>query len=78
MKLAGKFCYEHPVQSMLFDMDDPIWKSYFTIAELNEIKSFRLKGLPNIPEEVEEYLNGYNKDWKSGKELYEYADDPKT
>ncbi|KAI7871151.1 hypothetical protein BDF14DRAFT_1978586 [Spinellus fusiger] len=76
-KLAEISCYEHPVHSMIFETDDPIWKSYFTIAELNEIKSFRLKGLPKIPEEVEEYLNKYDKDWKSGKVLYEYADDQK-
>lgn len=76
-KLAGKFCYEHPVHSMIFETDDPIRKNYFTIAELNEIKSFRLRGLLNIPEEVKEYSNKYNKDWKSGKEFYEYAVDQK-
>ncbi|KAG1044920.1 hypothetical protein G6F43_011378 [Rhizopus delemar] len=75
--LAEKSCYEHPVHSMIIEVDDPIWKKHFTTTEINEIKSFRLKGLPNIPEEVEEYLNKYNKDWKSGKELYEYADDQK-
>ncbi|RCH85740.1 hypothetical protein CU098_004977, partial [Rhizopus stolonifer] len=75
--LAEKSCYEHPVHSMIIEVNDPIWEGYFTTTELNEIKSFRLKDLPNIPEEVEEYLNKYNKNWKSGKELYEYADDQK-
>ncbi|ORE00766.1 hypothetical protein BCV72DRAFT_310646 [Rhizopus microsporus var. microsporus] len=76
-KLAEKCCYEHPVHSMILDADDPIWRSYFTIAELNEIKSFRVKSLPDIPEDIQEYLNEYNKEWNSGKELYEYADSQK-
>ncbi|KAI8978411.1 hypothetical protein BDB01DRAFT_270306 [Pilobolus umbonatus] len=73
-RLAEESCYEHPVHSMIFETDDPIWKRYFTVAELNEIRSFELKGLPDIPKEVEEYMNKYNREWKSGKELYEFAD----
>ncbi|CEG80531.1 hypothetical protein RMATCC62417_14853 [Rhizopus microsporus] len=76
-KSAEKCYYEQPVHSMILDADDPLWKSYFTIAELNEIKSFRVKSLPGIPEDIQEYLNEYNKEWKSGNELYEYADSQK-
>lgn len=69
-KLVEKSVYEHPVHSLIFDPDDTIWTDYFTITELDEIKSFRLKPLPT---DLNEYLNIYNKTWSSAKELYMFA-----
>ncbi|KAG0787961.1 hypothetical protein G6F22_007152 [Rhizopus arrhizus] len=56
------------------DPDDQVWKDYFTLAELNEIKSVNIKPLKNIPEELESYLDLYDKEWENGLDLYEFAD----
>jgi hypothetical protein len=72
-KLVEKSIYEHPIHSMIFDPDDIIWKNYFTPAELNEIKSFHLRPLPSIPVNIKQYLDTYNKDWNSAKDLYMFA-----
>ncbi|KAG1531655.1 hypothetical protein G6F51_013436 [Rhizopus arrhizus] len=75
--LAQESVYEHPVHSMILDPDDPVWKNHFTNDELNEIRSFHLTPLPNIPNDIEQYLAIYEEDWKSAKELYKFADDQK-
>jgi hypothetical protein len=62
---------------MIIDPDDQIWKDYFTLAELNEIKSFNINPLKNIPEELESYLDLYDKEWENGLDLYEFADSKK-
>ncbi|KAG1380738.1 hypothetical protein G6F61_003783 [Rhizopus arrhizus] len=59
------------------DPDDQVWKDYFTLAELNEIKSVNIKPLKNIPEELESYLDLYDKEWENGLDLYEFADSKK-
>lgn len=38
--LVLKSTYEHPVHSLALETDDPIRRKYFSIAELNELKSF--------------------------------------
>lgn len=76
-KLAEKSIYEHPVHSLILETDDLVWKDYFSVKELEEIKKYRLKPLPSLPEEIEEYLNKYNRVWKSGEELYNFADSQK-
>lgn len=62
---------------MIIDPDDQVWKDYFTLAELNEIKSVNIKPLKNIPEELESYLDLYDKEWENGLDLYEFADSKK-
>lgn len=75
--LAQESVYEHPVHSIILVPDDPVWKNHFTNDELNEIRSFHLTPLPNIPNDIEQYLAIYEEDWKSAKELYKFADDQK-
>ncbi|KAG1148374.1 hypothetical protein G6F37_004111 [Rhizopus arrhizus] len=75
--LAQESVYEHPAHSMILVPDDPVWKNHFTNDELNEIRSFHLTPLPNIPNDIEQYLTIYEEDWKSAKELYKFADDQK-
>lgn len=62
---------------MIRDPDVQVWKDYFTSAELNEIKSFNIEPLKSIPEELESYLDLYDKEWKNGLDLYEFADSKK-
>lgn len=76
-QLAKESVYEHPVHSMILDPDDPTWKKYFTDTELNEIRHYSPPKLPNIPDDLQEYLNTYDQNWNSGKELYIFADDQK-
>ncbi|KAG1448716.1 hypothetical protein G6F46_011062 [Rhizopus delemar] len=73
-KLAEESIYEHPVHSLILDPDDLIWKQYFTVAELNEIRQHRAPQLPNIPDDLKEYLNSYDQKWTTAKELYFFAD----
>ncbi|KAI9255541.1 hypothetical protein BY458DRAFT_416137, partial [Sporodiniella umbellata] len=76
-KLAQNCVYEHPVHSMILEPDDPIWKNYFSEYELLEIKTHCLQALPPLSEAMEVYLSKYDQDWKSGEELYEFADSQK-
>lgn len=48
-KLATKSTYEHPVHSLILEIDDFISRKYFSVAELNELKSFKPKLLPALP-----------------------------
>ncbi|KAI9480652.1 MAG: hypothetical protein EXX96DRAFT_594822 [Benjaminiella poitrasii] len=73
-KSAEEPVYKHPVHSLILDPNDSIWKQYFTTTELHEIRHHRTPKLPIIPNNLQEYLNSYNKNWKSGKELYSFAD----
>jgi hypothetical protein len=75
--LAELSSYEHPAHSMIIDPDDQVWKDYFTLDELNEIKTFNVKPLKNIPEELESYLDVYDREWENGLDLYEFADSKK-
>ncbi|CAO3662977.1 unnamed protein product [Rhizopus stolonifer] len=76
-KLVEESVYEHPVHSMILDPDDLIWKSYFTSHEINETKTIHNKPLPVIPTHIEEYLEKYNQQWETAKDLYNFAEDQK-
>ncbi|KAI7864966.1 hypothetical protein BDF14DRAFT_1931718 [Spinellus fusiger] len=73
-QLAEDSIYEHPVHSLILDPNDSIWKQYFTMAELNEIRQYKSPQLPSIPDDLQDYLNSYDQKWKSAKELYVFAD----
>ncbi|CEG72874.1 hypothetical protein RMATCC62417_08357 [Rhizopus microsporus] len=76
-QLAEESTYEHSVHSLILSPNDCIWKQYFTVAELNEIRQYRAPQLPNISGDLEEYLNSYDQKWTSAKELYFFADGQK-
>lgn len=76
-QLAKESVYEHPVHSLILDPDDSIWKQYFTMTELNEIRQYRSPQLPSMPDDLQDYLNSYDQKWKSAKELYVFADHQK-
>lgn len=59
---------------MILDPDDPVWAKYFTAEELKEIMSDRVKLLQKLPNELQEYLDSYDKEWTTGSELCEYAE----
>lgn len=69
--------FEHPVHSMIMDPDDIVWMRYFTPDELNEIKSYGVKPLEKLPQELQKYLDSYDKEWKTGNKLCEYAENQK-
>ncbi|KAI9256054.1 hypothetical protein EDC94DRAFT_650450, partial [Helicostylum pulchrum] len=52
----------------------PYLEKFFTETELNEIRQYRAHPLPNILEDLQDYLDTYDKQWKSGKELFNFAD----
>ncbi|KAI7908286.1 uncharacterized protein BX663DRAFT_539596 [Cokeromyces recurvatus] len=69
--------FEHPVHSMIMDPDDLVWEKYFTREEINEIKSYNVKPLEKLPQELQEYLDLYDKEWITGNESREYAENQK-
>ncbi|KAI9245784.1 hypothetical protein EDC94DRAFT_653518 [Helicostylum pulchrum] len=69
--------FEHPVHSMIMDPDDIVWMRYFTADELNEIKSYGVKSLDKLPQELQKNLDSYDKEWTTGNELCEYAENQK-
>lgn len=69
--------FGHPVYSMIMDPDDIVWMRYFTADELNEIKSYGAKSLEKLPQELQKYLDSYDKEWTTGNELCEYAENQK-
>ncbi|KAI8993530.1 hypothetical protein BDB01DRAFT_331714 [Pilobolus umbonatus] len=71
-RLVEDSVYEHPVHSLIMDPHDPIWKSYFTQEELEEIASFKRHSLKSIPASLSQYLSSYDKQF-TAKELFKYA-----
>ncbi|KAI7900632.1 uncharacterized protein BX663DRAFT_151916 [Cokeromyces recurvatus] len=49
--------FEHPCHSLILDSGDQCWETVFTKEDLNEIKTFKLKRLPNLPTDLENYFN---------------------
>lgn len=76
-QLVTDSVYEHPVHSMIIDPNDPVWKNYFSDIELHEIKYQEPKSLKQLPQELIEYLDLYDKKWNSAADLYKYADSQK-
>ncbi|OBZ80776.1 hypothetical protein A0J61_11175 [Choanephora cucurbitarum] len=65
--------FEHPVHSLIFDPDDQIWLEYFSVDELDEIRTFKQKPLQELPTDLQNCLDIYDKQWKDGVELYQFA-----
>lgn len=71
LKLAKAALYEHPVQSMILDPDDPLWwPDYFSEADINEIKKYNAKSLPPLSQGLDEEMQLYDINWATGKEIY--------
>ena len=62
------------MHSLILDPDDKVWAKSFTTDKLDEIKSFEVKPLQKLPEELQLYLDSFDKKSKSGSELCEYAE----
>ncbi|KAI9480538.1 MAG: hypothetical protein EXX96DRAFT_594757 [Benjaminiella poitrasii] len=69
--------FEHLVHSLIVDPDDIVWIRYFTADELNEIKSNGVKSLEKLPQELQKYLDSYDKEWITGNELCKYTENQK-
>ncbi|SAL98586.1 hypothetical protein [Absidia glauca] len=69
-QLVTDSIYEHPVHSMIIDPSDPVWKTYFSDIELHEIKYQEPKSLRQLPQELIEYLELYDKKWNTAADLY--------
>ncbi|KAI7902023.1 uncharacterized protein BX663DRAFT_511446 [Cokeromyces recurvatus] len=63
--------YEHLSCSLISDVEDEHWCSYFNYDELKEIKSSCLKQSHHIPEEMEVFLKSIPKT-TSTEEIFEY------
>lgn len=46
-----------PCHSLILDNGDQCWETVFTKEDLKEIKTFKLKRLPNLPTDLENYFN---------------------
>ncbi|KAI9272206.1 hypothetical protein EDC94DRAFT_638785 [Helicostylum pulchrum] len=56
-KLSSACSLEHPCHSLILDSRDQCWETVFTKEDLKEIKTFKLKRLPNLPADLENYFN---------------------
>ncbi|KAI9364102.1 hypothetical protein BD770DRAFT_309044, partial [Pilaira anomala] len=76
MEFAMSCEYEHPVHSMIMDPDDRCWTDVFTSEELDEIRKFNLKPLPQLPEEMKLYMDEF-RTYNDIEELYEKVQERK-
>ncbi|KAI9488815.1 hypothetical protein BDB00DRAFT_791600 [Zychaea mexicana] len=61
MQAFAKEClYEHFSLSLILDISDPCWKSYFTPAEMVELRTYHKPELKPLPKEVKEYLDKFS------------------
>ncbi|KAI7860804.1 hypothetical protein BDC45DRAFT_529428 [Circinella umbellata] len=53
--------FEHPIHSLILDIDDKMWvkDEYFTKKEMEEIKDARCAKDPELPTQLTEYLDSY-------------------
>ncbi|CAO3643428.1 unnamed protein product [Cunninghamella blakesleeana] len=62
MKEFATACnYEHPCHSLIFDPDDSNWENYFSVSELEEIRSYNQHLLEPFPQYIEEYISSFKK-----------------
>ncbi|KAF7730005.1 hypothetical protein EC973_003418, partial [Apophysomyces ossiformis] len=59
LKLAMQCNYQHPSHSFIMDPNDSHWLDYFTKEELDEIKTFKIPTMDDIPSDLHEYLYSY-------------------
>ncbi|KAI7847654.1 hypothetical protein BDC45DRAFT_341073 [Circinella umbellata] len=62
MKQYASTCqFEHPVHSLILDVDDTMWidDGYFTEEEMKEVKNEACPKDYDLPEKLNEYLKGY-------------------
>ncbi|KAF7729405.1 hypothetical protein EC973_004384 [Apophysomyces ossiformis] len=71
-KLALACNYEHPCHSLILDLGHPVWKEYFSIDELKEIREYRKKTLEVLPAELTEYLGSF-RSLSNAKKAYYHA-----
>ncbi|KAK4520018.1 Asparagine-rich protein (ARP protein) [Mucor velutinosus] len=56
-KCAVEQKYEHLSHSLILNVRDKGWLKYFTSEELEEITTYKAINLPDVPEDVQSYLN---------------------
>ncbi|EPB86805.1 hypothetical protein HMPREF1544_06421 [Mucor circinelloides 1006PhL] len=69
---SRKFIYEHPSHSFIFSANDDIWKDYFSVEDLKEIKDSveAKKVCEDMPKHLVDALLKSNKK-KTYKEMYD-------
>lgn len=71
-ELAGKSKYSHPVHSFIMDPCDPVWKTFFTKDELDEIIKFDQMQLPSLPDNWNQCIDAF-KNLSSTSAIYQEA-----
>ncbi|KAI9305333.1 hypothetical protein BJ944DRAFT_161941 [Cunninghamella echinulata] len=71
-ELAGKSKYSHPVHSFIMDPCDPVWKTFFTKDELDEIIKFDQMQLPALPDNWNQCIDAF-KNLSSTSAIYREA-----
>lgn len=52
-------CLLSPCHMMILNPFDNHWEDYFNQAEIQEIKVFSRRALPNMPNELKAYIDSY-------------------
>jgi hypothetical protein len=70
--------YEHPCLSFILDLTDPLWVSYFSVEEINEVRAFNSVQLPVLENETQKYIDLYDNDTlKTAGDYYEFSSNQK-
>jgi hypothetical protein len=70
--------YEHPCLSFILDLADPLWVSYFSVGEINEVRAFNSVPLPVLENETQKYIDLYDNDTlKTAGDYYEFSSNQK-
>ncbi|KAL9537934.1 hypothetical protein MBANPS3_011338, partial [Mucor bainieri] len=76
-KVAAMTVIEHPVHSLIFNPDDVTWSNsdVFSPADLEEIRNYNRKALPEIPKVIQDLISDLDRKggWKYGIELNAFA-----
>ncbi|CAO3654334.1 unnamed protein product [Cunninghamella echinulata] len=72
-KVAIESEYKHSVHSLIIDLKVSVWNDHFSTIELDEIVNHNCKSLSPPPSILVEYLNTYDNNNLSAKEIYKYA-----
>lgn len=56
-KMVEECKFEHPCHSFIFDTGDENWLDFFTQAEINETKTYNVRNIPEMPEDLSKLLD---------------------
>lgn len=57
MKMVERCQFEHPCHSFILDTEDKNWLDFFTLEEINELKSHNVREMPKLPENFSDLLD---------------------